>query len=48
MHTRPQILKHCGLSLKEFQSKEEAWKYVDKEVERNKKEFEHEGKVIMG
>ena len=46
--SRPQILKHLGLSIKDFASKEDAWKYVEKEVERNKLEFEHEGKVIMG
>ena len=43
--TRPQILKHFGMSMSDFPSKDEAFKYADLEIDRNKAEFEHEGKV---
>ena len=44
MLNRPQILKHLGLSLADFSSRSEAFKFADAEVARNKEEYEHEGK----
>ena len=45
MLSRPQILKHIGLSLADFKTQQQALDFADVEIARNKAEFEHQGET---